>query len=98
MRFDDLAEFVKCYAPAHRHKREATWGETKNAEGCWRRFTYEESTARDKTSLDRFWLKDKSPVDLENLPEPDDRRGNHRESRSWSDSFRQVAGLGAARA
>lgn len=26
---------------------------------------------RDKTSLDLFWLKDKSLTDLENLPEPD---------------------------
>jgi type I restriction enzyme M protein len=29
------------------------------------------STARDKTSLDIFWLKDKSLTDLDNLPEPD---------------------------
>ena len=28
--------------------------------------------ARDKTSLDIFWLKDKSLADLDNLPEPDD--------------------------
>lgn len=28
-------------------------------------------TARDKTSLDVFWLKDKSMTDLDNLPEPD---------------------------
>ena len=27
--------------------------------------------ARDKTSLDVFWLKDKSLTDLDNLPEPD---------------------------
>ncbi len=27
--------------------------------------------ARDKTSLDIFWLKDKSLADLENLPDPD---------------------------
>lgn len=27
---------------------------------------------RDKTSLDIFWLKDKSLADLDNLPEPDD--------------------------
>ena len=27
--------------------------------------------ARDKTSLDIFWLKDKSLADLDNLPEPD---------------------------
>ena len=29
-------------------------------------------TARDKTSLDIFWLKDQSLTDLDNLPEPDD--------------------------
>jgi len=27
--------------------------------------------ARDKTSLDIFWLKDKSLADLDNLPDPD---------------------------
>jgi len=33
---------------------------------------YEELTARDKTSLDIFWLKDKSLTDLDNLPKPDE--------------------------
>jgi type I restriction enzyme M protein len=28
--------------------------------------------ARDKTSLDLFWLKDESLTDLDNLPEPAD--------------------------
>jgi type I restriction enzyme M protein len=28
--------------------------------------------ARDKTSLDIFWLKDKSLSDLDNLPEPEE--------------------------
>ena len=28
--------------------------------------------ARDKTSLDIFWLKDKSLADLDNLPDPED--------------------------
>lgn len=27
--------------------------------------------ARDKTSLDIFWIKDKSLTDLDNLPDPD---------------------------
>ncbi|MFN6187895.1 MAG: SAM-dependent DNA methyltransferase, partial [Microcystis sp.] len=34
-------------------------------------FTYDEIIARDKTSLDIFWLKDKSLTDLDNLPDPD---------------------------
>jgi type I restriction enzyme M protein len=40
-------------------------------EGRWRKFTYDELITRDKTSLDIFWLKDKSVTDLDNLPEPD---------------------------
>jgi len=32
---------------------------------------YDEIIARDKTSLDITWLKDKSLADLDNLPDPD---------------------------
>jgi len=35
-------------------------------------YTREQIVARDKTSLDIFWLKDKSLANLDNLPEPDD--------------------------
>jgi type I restriction enzyme M protein len=42
-----------------------------NPEGRWRKFTYDEIIARDKTSLDISWLKDKSLTDLDNLPDPD---------------------------
>ena len=38
-----------------------------NPGGRWRKFTYEELIARDKASLDVFWLKDKSLTDLNNL-------------------------------
>lgn len=72
LRFEDLAEFIECYNPKNRHERKATWNEEKNPDGRWRKFTYEELMARDKTSLDLFWLKDKSLTDLENLPEPDE--------------------------
>ena len=72
MRFEDLAEFVGCYNPQNRHKRKATWNEADAPEGRWRCYSYEEIRARDKTSLDIFWLKDKSLTDLDNLPEPDD--------------------------
>lgn len=41
------------------------------AQGRWRKFSYEEIMARDKTSLDITWLKDKSLADLDNLPDPD---------------------------
>ncbi|HQJ84690.1 MAG: class I SAM-dependent DNA methyltransferase [Prolixibacteraceae bacterium] len=66
----DLAGFVKLYNPENRHKRTETWSE-QNPEGRWRKFTYEEILARDKTNLDIFWLKDKSLTDLDNLPDPD---------------------------
>ena len=70
LQFDDLADFVKCYCPEDRSKRRQTWSE-KNPEGRWRKFTYKEIVARDKTSLDIFWLKDDSLADLDNLPDPD---------------------------
>lgn len=66
----DLEDFVKLYNPQNRHKRTETWSEA-NEEGRWRKFTYEEILARDKTNLDIFWLKDKSLTDLDNLPDPD---------------------------
>ncbi|MGB0744930.1 MAG: N-6 DNA methylase [Opitutales bacterium] len=71
MRLDDLNEFIDCYNPGNRHKRKATWDADKNPEGRWRSYSYDELIARDKTSLDIFWLKDKSLADLDNLPEPE---------------------------
>ena len=65
-----LDEFVACYQPGERHKRKATWTE-KSPEGRWRAYTYEEILARDKVSLDLFWLRDESLEDSANLPEPD---------------------------
>jgi len=70
LRFEDLADFVRCYQPENRFKRKEIWTPDK-PEGRWRRFRYEEIVARDKTNLDIFWLKDKSLADLDNLPEPD---------------------------
>lgn len=72
MRYNDLKDFIACYNPLNRHKRKETWDAEKNPEGRWRKFTREQVVARDKTSLDIFWLKDKSLADLDNLPEPDD--------------------------
>lgn len=72
MRFENLQDFVKCYNPENIHDRKETWNEKTNPEGRWRKFSFDELTARDKTSLDLFWLKDKSLTDLDNLPEPDE--------------------------
>lgn len=60
---DDLADFIKCYSPANRHQRSET--------ERFKKFTYDEIIARDKTNLDIFWPKDESLTDLANLPEPE---------------------------
>lgn len=70
MKYQDLEDFIKCYHPENRHNREETWSE-ENPNGRFRKFSYDEIIARDKTSLDIFWLKDESLADLENLPDPD---------------------------
>jgi type I restriction enzyme M protein len=93
LRFENLKEFIKCYNPENRHKRKATWDEKTNPEGHWRKFTYEELIARDKTSLDLFWLKDKSLTDLDNLPEPDDLAEEIIENlEAGLNSFREILG------
>lgn len=65
----DLSEFVKLYNPGNRNKRTETWSK-ENKEGRWRKYSYKEILAREKTNLDIFWLKDKSLTDLDNLPDP----------------------------
>lgn len=66
----DLQDFIDCYNPRNRHDRYETYSE-ENPDGRFRRFTIEEIMIRDKTSLDIFWVKDKSLADLDNLPDPD---------------------------
>jgi type I restriction enzyme M protein len=63
LKYENLTDFVKCYNPENRFKRRET--------ECFKKFTYKEIIARDKTSLDIFWLKDDSLTDLDNLPDPD---------------------------
>jgi hypothetical protein len=52
----DLDEFVSCYNPANWNQRKATWAMGKHPDRRWRAFTYDEIVARDKCSLDVFWL------------------------------------------
>ncbi len=70
MKREDLNEFVTFYNPANRHVRTATWS-AESPEGRWRAYEYAELIARDKASLDIFWLKDDSLADSDNLPPPD---------------------------
>ncbi len=97
MRFEDLADFIQCYNPQNRHERKATWHENDAPDGRWRSYSLEKIKARDKTSLDIFWLKDKSLTDLDNLPEPDDLAEEIIENlEAGLNSFREVlAGLKA---
>lgn len=91
MRFDDLADFIECYNPRNPSKRKETWHPENNPEGRWRKYSYEELVARDKTSLDIFWLKDKSLTDLDNLPEPDELAAEIIENlEAGINSFREV--------
>jgi len=73
----DLDEFVDCYLA---NPRSPAWSEEnpdglpvrgRTQTGRWRAYEYEELIARDKASLDIFWLKDQSLEDSENLPDPD---------------------------
>ena len=66
----DLGDFVACYNPENRHERWETWSED-DLEGRWRRFSYDELMARDKVSLDIFWLRDESLGDNASLLDPD---------------------------
>ena len=59
----DLDDFVTCYSPANRHERTET--------DRFRPFSYDELVARDKASLDIFWLRDDSLEDADNLPAPE---------------------------
>ncbi|MBK8960516.1 MAG: SAM-dependent DNA methyltransferase [Proteobacteria bacterium] len=63
LKVDDLKDFITCYHPDNRHERVAT--------ERFRCFSYEELMARDKASLDIFWLKDDSLDNLDDLPPPD---------------------------
>src|SRR5690606_18158114 len=66
----DLDDFVACYNPENRLDRRETWSE-ENPDGRWRAFDYEELIARDKVSLDIFWLRDEALEENANLPDPD---------------------------
>jgi type I restriction enzyme M protein len=67
----DLKDFIACYNPSNRQLRKELYNPETNPEGRWRKFAYDEIIARDKTSLDITWLKDKSLADLDNLPDPE---------------------------
>ena len=71
LKLEDLSDFISCYHAENISKRTETYNPETNPEGRWRKYSYEDIIARDKTSLDITWVKDKSLTDLDNLPDPD---------------------------
>jgi type I restriction enzyme M protein len=60
--YEALNDFISLYNPANRHDRVET--------ERFHKFSYDELVARDKASLDIFWLRDESLEDTDNLPPP----------------------------
>lgn len=65
---EDFDDFVSCYADGDLTARKETYS-GENPNGRWRKFTYEEILARDKTSLDITWMKSDSGADDYTLAE-----------------------------
>ena len=63
LKTDDLSDFIACYHAENRHERSES--------ERFRYFTHDELIARDKASLDIFWMKDDSLENLDDLPPPD---------------------------
>jgi len=68
LREADLDDFVNCYNPENRHLRQETYN-LENPDGRFRRFTYDDIIARDKTSLDITWIKSGDNTDDSTLAE-----------------------------
>lgn len=63
LKYEHLQDFIACYNPEDRSKRTET--------ERFKYYPYETLIARDKASLDIFWLKDNSLDNIDNLPTPD---------------------------
>lgn len=63
LKLDDLRDFVSCYNPENRQARKET--------ERFKYFAHADLIARDKASLDIFWLKDDSLENLDDLPPPE---------------------------
>ena len=61
-------EFVECYKGGDLSARTETYS-AENPNGRWRRFSYEDILARDKTSLDITWMKSSTGTDDYTLTE-----------------------------
>lgn len=57
-----LDDFVECYKAQSRSQRIETYSE-ENTNGRWRKYSYNEIIARDKTSLDITWIRNSDDSD-----------------------------------
>lgn len=71
LEMSDLTDFIKCYSANDRSKRKATWT-TKNPNGRWRSYSYDELNSRDKSSLDLLWLDDENDQNLVSTDNPNE--------------------------
>ncbi|MBR6612192.1 MAG: SAM-dependent DNA methyltransferase [Campylobacter sp.] len=58
----DLDDFVNCYCADDISKRKETWSK-ENPNGRWKKYSITDLLARDKTSLDITWIKDKDDLE-----------------------------------
>ncbi|MCL2080406.1 MAG: type I restriction-modification system subunit M [Oscillospiraceae bacterium] len=68
LRESDLDDFMVCYNPENRYTRKETYS-IDNPDGRWRKFSYDDIIARDKTSLDITWIKSSDSADDYTLSE-----------------------------
>ena len=64
-----LDDFVACYHAENINERTETYNAETNPQGRWRKYTVEEVTLRDKTSLDITWIKQGGDSDDRSLAE-----------------------------
>lgn len=68
LKSEHFNKFVECYKDGNLGERVETYSE-ENPNGRWRKFSYEDILARDKTSLDITWIKSDNAVDERTLSE-----------------------------
>ena len=64
-----LDDFVACYHAENINERTETYNAETNPQGRWRKYTIEEVSLRDKTSLDITWIKQGGDADNRSLAE-----------------------------
>lgn len=93
LKLEDLSDFIKCYNGDDTTARTETYSK-KNPDGRWRKYSADDIIKRDKTSLDIFWIKDKSLADLDNLQEPNELALDIMENlQSAMESFKEICDI-----